>query len=84
MTVKGPIAQGAVRRLLTHKEHAIEMVESIIKEMDLDHCVEQKTKDLGVSGLFDLSRVRFLPQTSFHFFVYSFTGSRIDFKRWCA
>ena len=42
-----------------HKEHAIEMVESIIKEMDLDPCTEQTIKDLKASGLFDLSRVFF-------------------------
>ena len=40
-----------------HKGYAVEMVESIIKEMDLDPCAKQETKDLGLSGLFDLSRV---------------------------
>ena len=35
------------------------MVESIIKEMDLDPYAEQTTKDLRASSLFDLSRVRF-------------------------
>ena len=61
MTAMGPITQGTVRCLLMYKEHAIEMVESIIKETNL-----------GVSGLFDLSRVRF-SQTFFHS-VYSFIG----------
>ncbi|KAK9994149.1 hypothetical protein SO802_023852 [Lithocarpus litseifolius] len=32
------------------------MVESIIKEMDVDPCAEQETEDLGAPGLFDLSR----------------------------
>ena len=41
------------------------MVKSIIKEADLDTCAEQTTKDLGVSGLFDLSRVRPFPKLSF-------------------
>ena len=40
MTGKGPIAQGVVHRLLMHKEHAVEMVQSIIKETDLDPCVD--------------------------------------------
>ena len=42
-----------------HKEHAVEMIESIIKETDLDPCVEQLTKDLGAPGLFDLAKVCF-------------------------
>ena len=57
MTATGPVTQGTVRRLLMHKEHAIEMVESIIKDVDLDPCAEQMTEESGVSGLFDLSRV---------------------------
>ena len=48
------------------------MVESIIKEMDLDPCANQETKDLGVSGLFDLSRVCSFPKL-FYFVVYSST-----------
>ena len=53
MTGKGPVTQGAICLLLTHKEHAVKMVESIIKEMDLDPCVGQTTKDLGALGLFN-------------------------------
>ena len=49
-----------------HKEHAIEMIESIIKEMDLDPCAEQLIENLGASGLFDLARVCF-PYTLFYF-----------------
>ena len=56
MTAMSPITQGT-RHLLTHKGYAVEMVESINKEMDLDPCVEQETEDLGASGLFDISRV---------------------------
>ena len=66
MTAIGPISLGTVHRLLTHKEHAVEMVESIIKETDLDRCVEQTMEDLEASSLFDLSRVR-------PFFKLSFT-----------
>ena len=36
MMEKVLVAQGAIRRLLTHTEHVVEMVESIIKETDLD------------------------------------------------
>ena len=40
MTRKGPVTQGIVRRLLMHKDHAFEMVDSIIKETDLDPCAD--------------------------------------------
>ena len=57
MTLIGPITQGTVRHLLTHKEYAVEVIKSIIKDTDLDPCAEQTIEELGVSGLFDLSRV---------------------------
>ena len=50
MTSAGFITQGTEQRLLMHKEHAVEMIESIIKEMDLDPCAEQLTKDVEASG----------------------------------
>lgn len=84
MTVKGPVAQGAIHHLLTHKEHVVEMVESIIKEMNLDPCAKQTIEDLEASGLFDLSRVCFFPQTLFLSFVYSFADSCFGFRHWCA
>ena len=40
MTVTGLVTQRIVRRLLTYKEHVVEMVESIIKETDLDPCAK--------------------------------------------
>ena len=52
------ITQGTFRHLLTYKEHAVEMVEPIIKDTDLDPYAKQTTEKLGASGLFDLSRVR--------------------------
>ena len=55
------------------------MVESIIKERDLDPCAEQTTEDLGVSGLFDLSRVRF-SQSFFHSVVHSLADGCLDFR----
>ena len=54
---KDPVTQGDVCRLLTHKDHAVEMVDLIIKETDLDPCANQTTKDLRASSLFDLFRV---------------------------
>ena len=68
MTATGPVTQGTVRHVHTHKEHAIEMVESIIKAIDLDLCAEQNIEDLGKSGLFDLSRVRPFLKLSFTLF----------------
>jgi len=79
MMAMGPFTQGTVCHLLTHKEHAVEMVESIIKERDLDPCAEQTTEDLGASGLFDLSRVRF-SQSFFHSVVHSLVDGCLDFR----
>ena len=69
MTTAGPITQGLDRRLLTHKDYAIEMIESIIKDKDVDPCAEQMTEELGVSGLFDLARVRFFLFVFLHLFI---------------
>lgn len=70
----GPVTQGTVCRLLTYKEHAVEMVELIIKEIGLDPCAEKATEDLGVSSLFDLSRVRsFLRLCSTLLFIHLLT-----------
>ena len=41
------------------------MVESIIKETNLDPCAEQMIENLGASGLFYLSRVRPFLKLSF-------------------
>lgn len=40
-----------------HKDYVVEMVDSIIKEMNLDPCADQTIMGLGASDLFDLSRV---------------------------
>ena len=42
---------------ITHKDYIVKMVTLIIKEMDLDLYGEHTSKDLGASGLYDLSRV---------------------------
>ena len=57
MIGKGLFALDPVQRLVTHKDYAFEMVNSIIKETDLDPCGEHFSEDLGASGLYDLSRV---------------------------
>ena len=59
MTETSLVTQGTICRLLTHKEHAVEMIESIIEDTDLDPCAKQLTEDLGASSLFDLARVCF-------------------------
>ena len=66
MTTSSPITQDPNRRLLTYKDYALEMVKSIIKDKDVDPCVEQGTDDLGASGLFDLAQVCFF----LCFFIY--------------
>lgn len=58
MTGKGPVVSDPVQRLITDKEYVVEMVNSIIKKTNLDPCGEHTTKDLGDSGLYDLSKVR--------------------------
>ena len=40
MTTSGFVVQDPNRRLLTHKDYALEMVESIIRDKDVDLCVE--------------------------------------------
>ena len=70
MTTLGPVTQGLDHRLLTHKDYAIEVIESIIKDKDVDPYAEQMTEELGASGLFDLARVLLFPFFfSFFFFL---------------
>ena len=65
MMSSGPIAQGPDRRLFRHKDYTIEMVGSIIRDKDVDPCAEQRTDELGTSGLFDLTQVRFSLRSTF-------------------
>ena len=78
MTKTSPVTQGT-HRLLMHKGYIVEMVESIIKETDVDPCVEQETEDLGTLGLFDLSRVCSSPR-QFYFIVYLSANSCVPFS----
>ena len=59
MTSSGPVIEGP-RSLLTHKDYAVEGVESLIKQTDLDPCAQLGTEDLGASAFFDIARVCFL------------------------
>ena len=66
MTSLGLINEGPYC-LLTHKDYAVGEVKSFIKPMDIEPCDLLGTEDLGVSALFDLTRVCLLPfsQTGF-------------------
>lgn len=75
MTTSGPVAQGPDYRLLTHKDYAVEVMESIIKDKDVDPCAEQATEELGALGLFDLARVRFFLPFSLYSFLCSIADS---------
>lgn len=57
MIGKGPVTPGVIHRLITYKDYAVKMVDSIIKETDLDLCAKQTLEDLEVSGLYNLSKV---------------------------
>ena len=59
MMGKGPVILDLVQRLVTHKDYTIEMVNSIIKETNLDPCGEHSLEDLGASSLYNLLRVCF-------------------------
>ena len=59
MTSSGPVIEGP-HCLLTHKDYAIEEVESFIKPLDIDTCAYLGMEDLGASALFDLTRVSLL------------------------
>ncbi|KAL0015042.1 hypothetical protein SO802_002111, partial [Lithocarpus litseifolius] len=56
MMTSNPITQGFVPYLLTHKEHVVEVTDSVIKDIDLDPCAEQTTEKLGSLAIFDLSQ----------------------------
>ncbi|KAL0004549.1 hypothetical protein SO802_012110 [Lithocarpus litseifolius] len=53
---KGLVVPEPVQRLVTHKDYAVEIVNSIIKETNLDPYGQHSSKDLGASGLYYLSR----------------------------
>ena len=63
MTLTGPVVEGLCH-LLTHKDYAVEIVESFIKPMDVEPCAELGMEELGALALFDLSQV-----SSFHWLI---------------
>ena len=68
MTLTGPVVEGLCH-LLTHKDYAVETVESLIKSMDVEPCAELGMEQLGMEqlgalALFDLSQV-----SSFHWLI---------------
>ena len=69
MTSTGPIVEGP-RCLLTHKDYAIEEVQSLLKPTDVDPCAELGTEELGVSTLFDLTRVNLFSWLFFSIFFF--------------
>ena len=60
MTSLGPVNEGPCR-LLTYKDYAVGEVKSFIKPADIEPCDQLGTEDLGMSALFDLTRVYLLP-----------------------
>ena len=56
MTSSGPVLEGP-SCLLTHKAYAVGEVGSFVKPTDLESCDLVGTEDLGVSVLFDITRV---------------------------
>ena len=59
MTSSGPIIEGP-HFLLTHKDYAVEEIESLIKPTNIDPCAQLGTEKLGASALFDLIRASLL------------------------
>ena len=56
MTSSGPVLEG-LSCLLTHKAYTVGEVGSFVKPMDLESCDLVGTEDLGVSTLFDITKV---------------------------
>lgn len=83
MTRKCPVAPNPIQRLITHKDYAVEMVNSIINETDLDPCAAQSLEDLGASSLFDLSRVCSHCLLYYVLSLCSPFDGRFCFKCWC-
>lgn len=57
MIMKNLVVPSSIKRLVTHKDYAVEMLNSIIKETNMDKCGKHTIKDLGAFGRFNLSRV---------------------------
>ena len=60
MTAHSPVIKESVASptlLVKDKQNAIQMAYSIVKDPDLDECLEHETNVLGDFGLFDLMRI---------------------------
>ena len=68
MTSYGPVIEGPCC-LLTHKDYAVGEVGSFIKSTDIGPCDLLGTEDLGVSALFDLTRLCSLSQVKLVLFL---------------
>ena len=66
MTSSGPILEGPCC-LLTHKGYAVGGVGSFVKPTDLEPCDLVETGDLGVSALFEITKVCLLLLDQFGF-----------------
>ena len=68
MTSSGPIPEGP-SCLLTHKAYAVGEVGSFMKLMDLEPCDLVGTEDLGLSALFEITKVCLLFTSSVWFYL---------------
>ena len=83
MTSSSPVIEGP-HCLLTHKDYAVEEVESFIKLTNIGPYDQLGTEDLGTSTLFDLARVCLLPQVKLVPSLSSaLTDACIFFRPWC-
>ena len=74
MTMSGLVTQDPERRFLTHKDYALEMMETIIRDKVVALCAEETMEELGALGIFYLARVRFF----LCFSIYSFLCLIVD------
>ena len=77
MSTHGPIVSSPVQRLVNHKAYVVEMVNSIIKDTDLDECSEDATEDLGVSSRFNLAKVNYVRFTFLFSFLFAYYNCRL-------
>ena len=57
MTSEGQVFPPLLPLLVKDKKYAMDTAHFIIRDVDLDKCLEHKTNPLGDSGLHDMMRV---------------------------
>lgn len=85
MMGKGLIVPGSVQWLVNHKDYAVKMVNSIIKDMNLDPCGKHSSGDLGILVFMTCHRYAFVSFSvcfNHHFCILTLTAI-FAFKRWC-